>query len=107
MKTKYTFDGSIALPTHTRVTTTTGRHLRLRTDDTYTLAFPHGVESTPATLRAIVCERSLLRLSHSIDYNVRTKANLALGLRVQLSDHGTRKSAQVFAFDQLICDVNL
>jgi hypothetical protein len=66
-------------------------------------------ESTPATLRARVCEKSLSRiLQTTADNNEVSKLEKALGLKLQLSDHGMgRKSAQVFDGVKLVCDYNL
>jgi hypothetical protein len=93
----------------TSITTTNGKRMTLTTDDTLTLAFPRMVESTPATLRAIICEKSLNRiLETSTDSNEIRKAKQALALRLQLSNHGVgRKSAQVFDGAKLVLDYNL
>jgi hypothetical protein len=92
----------------TRVTLNDGTRSTLRTDDTLTLAFTGMTETTPASLRAFVCEKSLNRIaSTSTDSNEVSKAEKALALRLQLSSHGAgRKSAQVFG-DGLIFDANL
>lgn len=93
----------------TNVTTNTGKRITLTTDDTLTLAFPRMVESTPATLRAIVCEKSLRRIAEStVDRNEFSKVKKALSLRLQLSNHGAgRKSAKVFDGSKLVLDFNL
>jgi hypothetical protein len=93
----------------TNVTLNTGRKTQLFTDDTLTLAFPYLTESTPATLRARVSERSLRHIAaHSTDRNEVEKANAALALQLQLSDHGMgKKSAQVFEGSKLVLDWNL
>ena len=91
------------------VTTNNGKRITLTTDDTLTLAFPRMEESTPATLRARVCETSLRRiLKTTTDGNEITKLDKAIALNLQLSDHGMgRKSAQVFDGSKLVCDYNL
>lgn len=94
----------------TKVTTTSGRRITLTTNDTFTLVFPGMVESTPNTLRAAVCEKSLRRIIRTTeDSNERSKAERALELSIQLSEHGCgRKSAQVFdGAGRLVCDYNL
>jgi len=93
----------------TNVTTNSGKRMNLTTDDTLTLAFPRMEESTPATLRAIVCEKSLTRIAESTtDSNERSKVEKALALKLQLSNHGAgRKSAQVFDGSKLVLDYNL
>lgn len=93
----------------TNVTTNNGKRMNLTTDDTFTLAFPRMEESTPETLRAVVCEKSLVRIAgSSTDSNERSKAEEALALKLQLSDHGAgRKSAQVFDGAELVLDYNL
>ncbi len=93
----------------TRITTNTGSRMNLTTDDTLTLAFPGMCESTPQTLRAVVCENSLRRIVNtSSDQNERSKAERALSLRLQLSEHGARtESAQVFDGERLVLDYNL
>jgi len=74
----------------TNITTNNGKRMNLTTDDTLTLAFPRMEESTPATLRAIVCEKSLRRIAAtSADSNEISKVEKALALKLQLSSHGT------------------
>jgi hypothetical protein len=93
----------------TNVTTNNGKRINLTTDDTLTLAFPQMEESTPATLRAIVCEKSLRRIERTTgDSNERGKVQRALALELQLSSHGMgKKSAQVFDASKLVLDYNL
>lgn len=93
----------------TQITTNNGKRMHLTTDETLTLAFPRMEESTPATLRAVVCEKSLRRIAtNTSDSNERSKVAKALGLKLQLSDHGMgRKSAQVFDGSKLVLDWNL
>lgn len=63
----------------TRVTGVDGKRIELITDDTYTLRFGHGVEATASSLRRLVCQKSLERISKtSSDENERAKARLAL-----------------------------
>ena len=65
----------------TTVTGTNGTRFTLSTDDTFTLAFARWVESTPASLRARVSERSLRRIAaRSPDGNEQSKARRALGM---------------------------
>lgn len=63
----------------TIVVGTNGMRFMLRTDDTFTLAFVRGKASTPNSLRACVCERSLLQIAEkSPDGNEQSKARRAL-----------------------------
>ena len=65
----------------TTVTGTNGTRFTLSTDDTFTLAFARWEESTPNSLRARVCERSLRRIAErSPDGNEQSKARRALGM---------------------------
>lgn len=93
----------------TNITTNNGKRMNLTTDDTLTLAFPRMEESTSATLRAIVCEKSLRRIAAtSSDSNEISKVEKALALKLQLSSHGVGlKSAQVFDGAKLVLDYNL
>jgi len=89
-------------------TSTAGKRIKLRTDGTFTLAFcPNCVESTPVTLRAFVCEKSLSRLAEK--YGFGSKAAKALALDFQKSAHGLNKfSVQIFNADGvLVGDFNL
>jgi len=62
------------------VTTTYGKRMVLTTDDTFTLAFPGMIESTPKTLSQWISRKSLLKIaSSSTDANEVSKANKALG----------------------------
>ena len=68
----------------TNITTNSSKRMNLTTDDTLTLAFPRMEESTPATLRAIVCEKSLKRIVvTSKDSNEISKVEKALALKLQ------------------------
>jgi len=93
----------------TNITTNNGKRMNLTTDDTLTLSFPRMEESTPATLRAIVCEKSLKRIvKTSTDSNEISKVEKALAMKVQVGNHGCgRKSAQVFDCSKLVLDYNL
>lgn len=89
-----------------KVSTNNGKRITLTSDDTYTLAFPKMKESTPETLRAIVSEKSLRRISNSDDQNNASKAKKALSFRIQKSYHGCGVvSVQVFdCNEKLKCD---
>lgn len=93
----------------TRVTTTNGKRIRLHTDDTLTLAFPGMVESTPASLRAMISQRSLEEIAYSGDYNESSKARKALKLSFQIGSRGCgRRSVQVFdEHSRLLADYNI
>ena len=80
----------------TLVTKTNGKRSYLLTDDTLTLAFPKMIESTPATLRAAISEKSLRRIAQRGDSNEISKAGKSLELRCQLSAHGAGRHS-VFA----------
>ena len=65
----------------TQVESISGDATRLLTDDTYTLSFEDGTESTPATLAARISAKSLRLIAQdSKDENERNKAARALAV---------------------------
>lgn len=93
--------------TYFNITKTNGLRGKLVSNDTFTLAFCPGMrESTPATLRAFVSEKSLRRLAAMPGHE---KAEKALAIRAQFSAHGAnRRSVRLFRSDSsLIGDYDL
>ena len=65
----------------TQATTKSAQRITLRTDDTFTLAFPGMIESTPKTLSDTISRSCLeLMMIKTTDSNERTKLEKALAI---------------------------
>ena len=65
----------------TQVVTKSAQRITLRTDDTFTLAFPGMVESTPKTLSDTISRSCLeLMVKRTTDSNERAKLKKALAI---------------------------
>lgn len=65
----------------TTTTTKSAQRITLRTDDTFTLAFPGMIESTPKTLSDTISRSCLeLMMKKTTDSNERTKLEKALAI---------------------------
>lgn len=65
----------------TQAVTKSGQRITLRTDDTFTLAFPGWIESTPKTLSDTICRSFLERMMlQTTDSNERAKLEKALSI---------------------------
>jgi len=73
----------MTLAIETQVETVGGEKTVLITDDTYTLMFEDGIESTPQTLASSIEQKDLFRIyKNSPDPNERNKAGKALRVLV-------------------------
>lgn len=73
----------MTLAIETQVETVGGEQTILITDDTHTLMFEDGIESTPQTLASSIEQKDLFRIyKNSPDSNERNKAGKALRILV-------------------------